>query len=254
MLKLGLNIDHVATLRQARYRDYAVEYPLAEPSPLAVARLAVAAGAHAITAHLREDRRHIQDADVDLLKQLGAPLNLEMAVTDAMVAVALTVRPRDVCLVPENRREVTTEGGLNVSGQLERVTGAVRSLSAGGVTVSLFIDPDEGQVRAAKAAGAPCVELHTGAYANALAPADRDRQLAALRAAAELARGLGLQVNAGHGLNYQNLPLFIRSVPHLDTLNIGHAVIARALTVGIERAVREMLGLLRGGESQIPLP
>ncbi|MDR1146827.1 MAG: pyridoxine 5'-phosphate synthase [Verrucomicrobiales bacterium] len=244
MLKLGLNIDHVATLRQARYRDYAVDHPLAEPSPAAAAKIALAAGAHAITAHLREDRRHIQDADVALLQQLGAPLNLEMAVTAAMVDRALTLQPQDVCLVPENRREVTTEGGLSVSGQLDQVARAARSLSAAGITVSLFIDPDEQQIRAAKAAGAPCIELHTGAYANALAAADRDRRLAALRDAAELAHSLSLQVNAGHGLNYQNLPRFIASVPHLDTLNIGHAVIARAVYSGLAVAVKDLLELL----------
>ena len=244
MLKLGLNIDHVATLRQARYRDVAVGHPLAEPSPLAAAKLALAAGAHAITAHLREDRRHIQDDDIRLLKeQIAAPLNLEMAVTDAMVRTALTVKPADVCLVPENRREVTTEGGLDVGGQLDRVTAATKALTVGGITVSLFIDPDERQIRAAKQTGAPCVELHTGAYANA--PDDAGRQLQTLAAAAELAHSLGLQVNAGHGLNYDNLPLFIKSVPHLDTLNIGHAIISRAVFSGIQTAVRELLNLLK---------
>ncbi|MDR2463050.1 MAG: pyridoxine 5'-phosphate synthase [Verrucomicrobiales bacterium] len=245
MPKLGLNIDHVATLRQARYRDVSVAHPLAEPSPLTVAKIALAAGAHSITAHLREDRRHIQDDDTRLLNQLNAPLNLEMAVTDTMVATALTMKPQDACLVPENRREVTTEGGLNVSGQFDRVAKATQTLTAGGVTVSLFIDPDDRQIRAAKDAGAPCVELHTGAYANALAPADRERQLAALRAAAELARSLGLQVNAGHGLNYSNIPPLLATVPHLDTLNIGHSVISRAVLVGIEQAVRELAALLR---------
>jgi pyridoxine 5-phosphate synthase len=246
MLKLGLNIDHVATLREARYRDVEVRHPLAEPSPLTAAKIALAAGAHAITAHLREDRRHIRDEDVRLLKeQLNAPLNLEMAVTDAMVATALTVRPQDACLVPENRREVTTEGGLDVSGQLDRVASAVRSLTAGGITVSLFIDPDERQIRAAQTAGAPCIELHTGAYANALDPASRDRQLATLRRSAELAHALGLQVNAGHGLNYRNLPPFLAGVPHLDTLNIGHAVISRAVFAGLEAAVGELLSLLQ---------
>jgi pyridoxine 5-phosphate synthase len=243
MLKLGLNIDHVATLRQARYRDC---HPFAEPSPLEAARIAVVAGAHSITAHLREDRRHIRDDDIGLLRrELSVPLNLEMAVTDAMVESALAVRPQDVCLVPENRREVTTEGGLDVSGQFDRVARATGVLGEGGISVSLFIDPDERQVVAAKAAGAPCVELHTGAYANALDPAGRDEQLAVLCRVAGFAHSLGLQVNAGHGLNYRNLPPFLLVVPHLDTLNVGHSVISRSVFTGIAAAVGELLSILQ---------
>jgi pyridoxine 5-phosphate synthase len=246
MLKLGLNIDHIATLRQARYRDLSVGHPLAEPSPLAAAKIALAAGAHSITAHLREDRRHIQDDDILLLKsQLTAPLNLEMAVTDAMVENAIKIKPNDACLVPENRREVTTEGGLDVCGQLERVTKATKALTTNGILVSLFIDPDEQQIRAAKATGAPCIELHTGSYANALDDANREHQLIALCRAADLAYSLGLQVNAGHGLNYHNLSLFIKRVPHLDTLNIGHSIISRAVFSGIETAVKELLAVIQ---------
>jgi pyridoxine 5-phosphate synthase len=246
MLKLGLNIDHIATLRQTRYRDCAVDHPLAEPSPLAAAKIAVAAGAHSITAHLREDRRHIRDDDILLLKrELDVPLNLEMAVTDTMIEQALTVNPQDACLVPENRREVTTEGGLDVNGQLDRITKATKTLTAGGIRVSLFIDPGERQILAAKAAGAPCIELHTGAYANAPDPADREKQLAALCQAAELAHSLGLQVNAGHGLNYRNLPPLLPAVPHLDTLNIGHSIISRAVFTGLAAAVKELLTILQ---------
>lgn len=245
MVHLGVNVDHVATLRQARYR-HAVESPLAEPDPVSLATVAGKAGAAGITVHLREDRRHIQDRDVRLLKKTSkAALNLEMAVTPAMVSYAVALRPDEVCLVPENRQEVTTEGGLDLLGQEKRIAAAVKRLSAAGIVVSLFIDPEADQIEAAKRIGAPCIELHTGAYANALKPAAARAELARQRKAAELAHRLGLQVNAGHGLNYTNVTPFLKAVPHLHTLNIGHSIVARALSVGFDKAVREMVALIR---------
>lgn len=243
MLKLGVNIDHVATLRQARYRDAEHARMAPEPDPSRAALLAAEAGAHSITAHLREDRRHIQDADLPRLRETAkVPLNLEMAVTPEMLAFALKFQPEEVCLVPENRLEVTTEGGLDVAGQEERVGPVIRRLKEAGIFVSLFIDPDPRQIASAQKLGAPCIELHTGAFANA-----GDNQPAALKAliaAAVQAHGLGLQVNAGHGLNYENLPLFLQA-PHLNTLNIGHSIISRAVFTGMSRAVADMLALMR---------
>lgn len=240
-LKLGVNVDHVATLRQARGVAY--------PSPVEAARLCARAGAHGITIHLREDRRHIQDLDVQAMKrEVDLPLNLEMACADDVVALALRVCPREACLVPERRQELTTEGGLDVAGQLDRVRETVRRLSGAGIAVSLFIEPDPRQLDAAAAAGAPVVELHTGRYCDAGEP-DSDAELNRLVDAAHRAHRMGLRVNAGHGINLQNLR-GILEIPHLDMLNIGHSIVARAIMVGMEEAVREMLagcGRYRGG-------
>lgn len=245
MALLGVNIDHVATLRQARYREEGPDFFAAEPDPVEAALECVVGGAHSITAHLREDRRHVQERDIrDLKVRVPAPLNLEMAVTDAMVEFATGLRPVEACLVPENRREVTTEGGLDVAGNLDRVRDAVAALHRAKIAVSLFIDPDAAQIEAAAAAGAKVVELHTGAYARAEKEADRQRELRALTAAAEQAHGLGLQVNAGHGLNYRNLPAFL-AVPHLHTLNIGHSIVSRAVFFGMRQAVADMVRLLQ---------
>lgn len=230
-LLLGVNIDHVATLRQVRGTSY--------PSLVEAARLAEQAGADAITIHLREDRRHIQDADVDTLAGcLSTRMNLELAVTDAMLSIAERVRPADVCLVPERREELTTEGGLNVVAQALPVSAACRRLSAAGIRVSLFIDPDPDQLRAARAAGAGIVELHTGCYAEAEGAA-RERELARLRDAVELGNELGLQVNAGHGLTLDNVAA-VAALSGVQELNIGHAIVARAVFVGLGEAVREM--------------
>lgn len=232
MLKLGVNIDHIATLRQARYKTAG-----GEPDPVSAAKEVELAGAHGITVHLREDRRHIQDRDVRLLRQkIRTRLNLEMADVPEIVAIAEKIRPDEVCLVPEKRAEVTTEGGLNVAGK--SLPRTIARLKKTGIAVSLFIDPDPEQVRAAADVGAQYIELHTGAYANG-----KKGGLKKLIAAAELAHELGLRVNAGHGLNYQNTP-GIRVVPHLETLNTGHAIVSRALFVGLRQAVREMLALM----------
>ena len=238
MLQLGVNIDHIATLRQARYKT-ADAAPLIEPDVVAAAQAVEAAGAHGITIHLREDRRHIQDRDVRQLRQiLRTRLNLEMADTPAIVAIAEEIQPAEVCLVPEKRAELTTEGGLNVIGAAVSLRTTIARLRRAGIIVSLFIDPDADQIRAAADVGAQFIELHTGTYTNCGAG-----ELPRLIAAAELAHTLGLRVNAGHGLNYQNTP-GIRAVPHLETLNTGHAIISRALFVGLRQAVREMLALL----------
>ncbi|MDE1171833.1 MAG: pyridoxine 5'-phosphate synthase [Verrucomicrobium sp.] len=242
---LGVNVDHIATLRQARYRDD-LKSPLAEPDPVTLARTAEKAGAQGITVHLREDRRHIQEIDVRRLRrEAKTSLNLEMAVTPAMVAFALRLRPDEACLVPESREEVTTEGGLDVVGREKAVADAVRKLSKAGVEVSLFIDPQPAQIEAAARVGAPCIELHTGAYANATTPAKVRAALERQKKAAALAKSLGLRVNAGHGLNYKNVPPFLKAVPGLHTLNIGHSIVSRALAVGFGPAVAEMAALLR---------
>ena len=245
-LHLGVNVDHVATLRQARYRTMPEAHNV-EPSVLAAARQVLAAGAHSITVHLRADRRHIQDADVhELRREPGLLLNLEMGNTPEIVAIALEVRPDFACLVPENREEVTTEGGLDAAGLREGLAPTVRVLEANGTRVSLFIDPEAEQVRAAKELGASMVELHTGTFANETG-ARRAAEAGRLREAAALAHELGLQVNAGHGLTVANLPdLF--AVPHLAELNIGHHLVSRAVTVGLTQAVREML------EAMAPYP
>ena len=233
---LGVNIDHVATLRQARGTTY--------PSPLEAARAAEDAGADCITLHLREDRRHIQDRDVIALRKvLRTRMNLEAAVTSEMIAFAKRVHPHDVCLVPERRAELTTEGGLDVAGSTRRVARACEGLGAAGVRVSLFIDPARRQVDAALEAGAPVVELHTGAYAEASDSGKRRRELERVRTAAEYAASRGLLVNAGHGLNYDNVGP-IAAIARIGELNIGHAIVARAVFVGIARAVREMKALI----------
>ena len=244
MPSLGVNIDHVATLRQARYRE-TPESPNAEPDPVAAALVAEKAGAVGITAHLREDRRHIQDRDIfELRERITTKLNLEMGLSEDIVQIALRVKPHDVCLVPENRQEVTTEGGLDCAGQMGRLRVVVTQLQDAGARVSLFIDPEEHQLRAAAALRAEFVELHTGAYANALGVA-RDRELEKLRHGAQLALALGLRVNAGHGLNYENTAAIL-ALPGLEELNIGHSIISRAVSVGLDQAVREMCRLVCG--------
>jgi pyridoxine 5-phosphate synthase len=235
-LLLGVNIDHVATLRQARRGRY--------PDPLQAALLAEQSGADSITLHLREDRRHIQERDVAVLREaLQTRMNLEMAVTDEMIRIAQRLAPHDCCLVPESRQEITTEGGLDVAGQAARVGDACRALGAAGIRVSLFIDPDAAQIEASQRAGAPVIELHTGAYAEARGGA-RAREFERLRAAAALAANLGLTVNAGHGLDYHNVEP-IAAIGELVELNIGHAIVSRAVFDGLARAVRDMKDLMR---------
>ena len=242
-LLLGVNIDHVATLRQARGGR--------APDPLLAALVAEQWGADAITLHLREDRRHIQDRDVRAMRgALQTRMNLEIAATAEMIAIALEVQPADVCLVPENRTEVTTEGGLDAAGQLAVVGDACRRLAAGGVRVSLFIDPDAEQVEAAARAGAPVIELHTGAYAEAQG-AGRARELSRLADAARHAAALGLVVNAGHGLDYHNVQP-VAAIPEVVELNIGHAIVARAVMAGFGPAVAEMKRLMAGARGGVP--
>ncbi|MBV8496553.1 MAG: pyridoxine 5'-phosphate synthase [Gammaproteobacteria bacterium] len=234
-IELGINIDHVATLRQARRGRY--------PDPVHAALEAESAGADSITLHLREDRRHIQDADVRTLRGLlQTRMNLEMAVTEEMLAIAAEVRPADCCLVPERRSELTTEGGLDVAAQAPRVAEACARLRAAGIRVALFIDPERAQIEAAAAAAAPAIELHTGAYAEATGAAAAT-ELERLRAGARLASGLGLEVHAGHGLNYRNVRP-VAALREVVELNIGHAIIAHALFVGLPAAVREMKALM----------
>lgn len=237
-LRLGVNIDHAATLRQARYaRD--PDSMLVEPDPVAAALIAEKAGADGITAHLREDRRHIQDRDIFRLKEaLATKLNLEMGNTPGILAIALEVTPHDACLVPENRDEVTTEGGLDCLANRDGLASTVRQLQDHGIAVSLFIDPDPQQVRAAAELKAEFIELHTGAFANAAGQA-RELELQRLIDGARRAHDLGLRVNAGHGLNYDNIG-DIFAVPHLEELNIGHAIISRALFTGLAAAVTGM--------------
>lgn len=242
MPSLGVNIDHVATLRQARYRE-TPESPNAEPDPVAAALVAEKAGAVGITAHLREDRRHIQDRDIFLLREkITTKLNLEMGVSEDIVAIALQIRPEDVCLVPEHRREVTTEGGLDCVTHDKILRSVIGRLQDAGSRVSLFIDAEEAQIRAAAALGAEFVELHTGSYANKFG-VERDSELEKLKRGAALALELGLRVNAGHGLNYANTAPIL-SLPGLEELNIGHSIISRAVSVGLENAVREMARLI----------
>ncbi len=232
MPRLGVNIDHVATLRQARGGR--------EPDPVWAAVQAELGGADGITIHLREDRRHIQDRDLRLLREtVQTRLNLEMSVEPAIVAIALALRPDQVTLVPERRAELTTEGGLDIVGQRTRVSEAVARLRDGGLEVSLFIDPEPAQVEAARQIGAVAVELHTGRYADAALPAERARELAALTTAGALAVAAGLALHAGHGLNYQNVgPVAV--IPAMAELNIGHSIVARAVFSGMERAVADM--------------
>ena len=241
MLKLGVNIDHVATLREARYRGR----ERGEPDPVAAALICESAGAHGITAHLREDRRHIQDRDVWKLREaIQTRLNLEMANAPEIIAVALKLKPDIVCLVPERRQEVTTEGGLDAARNIAALTRTRRRMNDAGIDVSLFIAPDPAQVEAAARVGSQFIELHTGAYAeNFHNKRARNLQIKRLVSAARQAHELGLKVNAGHGLNYQNLPV-LHLVPHLDELNIGHSIISRAVTTGLAVAVKEMLRLM----------
>lgn len=234
---LGVNIDHIATLRQARGTRY--------PDPVQAAIEAEQAGADSITVHLREDRRHIQDRDVRLLSEvLQTKMNLEMAVTEEMLGIAGSMKPSDCCLVPERREELTTEGGLDVAGQMPRMRDACERLASAGITVSLFIDPDNQQIEAAADCGAPVVELHTGRYAEATTEQARLQELNILRKAARHADDLGLRVNAGHGLHYHNTEA-IAAIPQLVELNIGHAIIARSLFTGLQQAVSEMKQLMR---------
>jgi pyridoxine 5-phosphate synthase len=237
MIKLGVNIDHVATIRQARGTKY--------PSVVQAALRAEQSGADSITLHLREDRRHMQDADVHALRNLlQTRMNLECAVTDEMIDIALEVSPQDVCLVPERREERTTEGGLDVIGNFDNVQKAVRRLSDAGIRVSLFIGPDAAQIDAAKKAGAPVIELHTGTFADAENPTDKARELQRIKDAVNYGLNLGLVVNAGHGLHYHNVHE-IASIEGIDELNIGHAIVAHALFVGWDNAVREMKALMK---------
>ena len=233
---LGVNIDHVATLRNARGTSY--------PDPVLAAGLAEQAGADGITIHLREDRRHITDRDVEVLRQtLQTRMNLEMAVTEEMLVIACRVKPHFVCLVPEKRQEVTTEGGLDVAGQVDRIRDAISRLAAVGTQVSLFIDADHLQIDAAVAAGAPYIEIHTGRYADAVSASEQHAELERIREAAAYAHGKGLRVNAGHGLHYHNVKL-IAAIPEMEELNIGHAIIARAVFEGLPVAVAEMKRLM----------
>jgi len=256
MLKLGVNIDHVATLREARYRGRG----FGEPDPVEAARICEAAGAHGITAHLREDRRHIQDRDIQKLREtVKTRLNLEMANVPGIIGIALELKPDIVCIVPERRTEVTTEGGLDVVAAEKLLTETRKKMNDAGIEVSLFIAPDEKQIEASARVGSQFIELHTGAFAEEFhkrwgeatdEPAREDArptdlsELQRLVSGAKLAHGLDLKVNAGHGLNYVNLPLLYQ-VPHLGELNIGHSIVSRAVMVGLEAAVKDMLRLMK---------
>jgi pyridoxine 5-phosphate synthase len=237
MIKLGVNIDHIATLRQARGTRF--------PDPVQAALEAEQAGADAITLHLREDRRHIQDRDVEIIRHvLQTRMNLEMAVTDDMIAHALRWRPQECCLVPERRLELTTEGGLDVAAHAEKISHACGRLKGAGVRVSLFVDPDPAQIEAAGQTGAPVIEIHTGRYAHAATAEERGVELGRIELAVQHGLGLGLQVNAGHGLNYHNVQ-GVAAIPGIAELNIGHAIVARAVFTGLHEAVREMKRLMR---------
>ena len=241
-LLLGVNVDHVATLRQARYA-LLPDSPNAEPCPVQASLDAIAGGADSITIHVRGDRRHMQEADAYRIKEaIHVPLNLEMGITEEMIALALNLRPEFLCLVPETREEVTTEGGLDVVGRRREVGDCVRLMQKAGIRVSLFIDPEEAQVRCAAELGAEMIELHTGCFGNATEEtlaAEMDR----LHRAADVGHHAGLQVNAGHGINYQNGRL-LEAVPHLTEYNIGHSIVSRAMRIGMEQAVREMKALM----------
>ncbi len=232
---LGVNIDHIATLRQARGTSY--------PSPIEGALLCEQSGADSITLHLREDRRHIQDQDVEILReQLSTKMNLEMAATDEMVGIAARIKPQDCCLVPEKREELTTEGGLDVASQLPRMRDVCAQLAENQVTVSLFIDADKAQIDAAKEVGAPVIELHTGHYADTTG-AEQAQEFERIKTMATYAHSIGLQVNAGHGLTLENTPEIAR-LPEVVELNIGHSIVARAVFVGLAQAVKEMKELM----------
>jgi pyridoxine 5-phosphate synthase len=237
MIRLGVNIDHVATVRQARRAS--------EPDPVAAAVLALLGGADGITVHLREDRRHIQNRDVRLLRQVVTNrLNLELSVAESIVAIACEIKPDEATLVPERREELTTEGGLDVVMHQQAVRKAMQQLSGCGVEVSLFIDPDSGQIELARVLGAKAVEIQTARYSEARTPGDRQRELESLRVATEVARQLGLHVHLGHGLNYENV-CHVARLAGVEELNIGHSIVARAVLVGMERAVREMKDAIR---------
>jgi pyridoxine 5-phosphate synthase len=243
MIKLGVNIDHIATLRQARYADL-IDSPNCEPDILEAASACERAGANGITVHLRADRRHIQDRDVFRLRgSIMTKLNLEMGNTPEIVQTALRVLPDEVCLVPENRQEITTEGGLNVTKNFKALKQTVKRLHTAGIRVSLFIEPDATQIQAAAEIGADAVELHTGAFANLRSELQGD-EVDRLEAAARLAKEKGLLANAGHGINYSNVRLLTAN-PHWNEFNIGHSIVSRALSIGLENAVREMLERLK---------
>ncbi len=243
-LKLGVNIDHVASLRQARGTIY--------PDPVQAAFIAEQSGADIITLHLREDRRHIQDRDVAIMRQtIQTRMNLEMAVTDEMVDIACRTLPDEVCLVPEKREELTTEGGLDVAGNLTRISASVSRLLEAGILVSMFIDPDPDQLDASIKVGASCVELHTGHFADAVSEESSDREFELIREAVVYGKKRGLKVNAGHGLHYHNVER-IASIAGVSDLNIGHSIIARAMFVGLAEAVREMKALM--DRASLPLP
>jgi pyridoxine 5-phosphate synthase len=245
-LRLGINLDHVATLRNARGGLH--------PDPLRFAHLALEAGADGITVHLREDRRHIRDADVErLMAELAAPLNLEMAVTEEMVKFACRLRPHAVCLVPEKRQEVTTEGGLDAAGAGAALREAVTALGEAGCRVSLFVDPEPRQLDAARAASAPVVELHTGTYCEAPAGAVRQRELARLRVAARHAAAIGLECHAGHGLSYGNVRP-VAALPEVVELNIGHFLVGEAVAIGLPEAIRRMRELMDAGRRDLARP
>lgn len=239
MAKLGLNVDHIATVRQARGGT--------EPDPVTAAAIGELAGAEGITIHLREDRRHIQDRDLEILrKTVQTKLNLEMAATDEMVGIACQVKPEQCTLVPEKRQELTTEGGLDVIATFQTVQTAAQALQQAGIIVSLFVDPNPEQIRAAQQSGAEAIEIHTGRYAEAHSESERRHELAAIREAITLGNELGLTVHAGHGLNYVNI-IPLAKLSGIDEFNIGHSIIARATLVGLDRAVREMVALIRQG-------
>ena len=242
MLKLGVNIDHVATVREARYRGRG----FGEPDPVAAALISEAAGAHGITAHLREDRRHIQDRDVLALREkIKTRLNLEMANSPEIIAIALALKPDIVCIVPERRQEVTTEGGLDVIGSEKSLAETRKKMNDAGIEVSLFIAPDEKQIEASARTGSQFIELHTGTFAEAFHDGNHQAELQRLIAAARQAHALGLKVNAGHGLNYKNLPVLF-AVPHLVELNIGHSIVSRAIFSCMADAVKGMLRVMEG--------
>jgi len=235
MLKLGVNIDHVATLRQARKAVF--------PDPVEAALICQKAGAHGITAHLREDRRHIQDSDMKKLAAKVRRLNMEMAVTDEMLLIAARLKPHSCCLVPEKRQELTTEGGLDVIGGFKKIKPAVKKLQKAGIVVSLFIDPDKDQIEASRECGAEFIELHTGSFAESRGR-KTEKELKRLVDAAEFADKIGINVNAGHGIDYENIEGILR-IPHLRELNIGHSIVSRAVLDGMHEAVSEMLKLMR---------
>jgi pyridoxine 5-phosphate synthase len=245
-LRLGVNIDHVATLRNARGGKY--------PDPIRAAEIAIAAGADGITAHLREDRRHIRDDDIALLKQrIGKPLNLEMAATPEMVAIAVKTRPHAACLVPERREERTTEGGLDIAAQREKLAPVVRELTAAGIRVSLFIAPEKSQIETAAALGAPAIEIHTGSWCEAVVAGDAvaaNKEFRRISAGAALAEGLGLEVHAGHGLDYLTAER-IASLAQVVELNIGHFLIAEAVFVGLDEAITKMRAAMDRGRARI---